>query len=124
DGYPDGAARTRESRLAYLRGHRIKEQAFYVNTVGRTRRQIRGEAKLRDRLQTILDESDDLPGQSAAEVAGALRAQVEADHSLRWALQPPTGLDLGFRVRETVHLVVVPLALIVLSPLLLLGLPV
>ena len=41
DGYPEGALRTPERRLAYLRDHRVKEQAFYVNTVGRTSRQIR-----------------------------------------------------------------------------------
>src|SRR5262245_30096855 len=38
DGYPAAAGRTRDARLDYLRAHRIKEQAFYVNTVGRTRR--------------------------------------------------------------------------------------
>ena len=55
EGYPEGRQRTREGRLDYLRRHRVEEQAFYVNTVGRTRRQIREEAELRDSLEDFLD---------------------------------------------------------------------
>jgi hypothetical protein len=124
DGYPDTARRTREQRFAYLRRHRVKEQAFYVNTVGRTRRQIREEAELRDRLEDFLDGVDDLRQRDPAEIRRALRAYVEGEPSLRSALGPPDGLDLGFRVRELVHLVAVPLLLLVLSPLLLLAAPV
>jgi hypothetical protein len=36
DGYPDGTSRTRDTRIAYLRDHVVREQARYVNTVGRT----------------------------------------------------------------------------------------
>ena len=54
DDYPE-TRRTREQRLTYLREHRVKEQAFYVNTIGRSTRQIRQEAELRDRLETFLD---------------------------------------------------------------------
>src|SRR5438094_7220478 len=35
EGYPDGAQRTRDGRLAYLRRHVVAEQARYVNTIGR-----------------------------------------------------------------------------------------
>jgi hypothetical protein len=124
DGYPVTVRRTREQRLAYLRRHRVKEQAFYVNTVGRTRGQIREEAELRDRLEDFLDGVEDLRQRDPAEIRGAVRAHVEAEPSLRSALRPPEGLDLGFRLRELVHLVAVPLLLLVLSPLLLLAAPV
>ncbi|MDP9223527.1 MAG: hypothetical protein M3P18_06665, partial [Actinomycetota bacterium] len=60
EGYPEAAHRTRDGRFAFLSQHRLKEQAFYVNTVGRTRKQIRQEAELRERLESFLDDADDL----------------------------------------------------------------
>jgi hypothetical protein len=124
DGYPDGAARTREARLEYLRRHRIKERAFYVNTIGRTAGQILREAELRERIERFLDGAGDLRQRDPLEIRRAVQELVAADPSLAWARHPPPGLDLGFRLQELVHLVVVPVALLVLSPLLLLGAPV
>ena len=121
--YPDGAQRTRAQRLAYLRSHRIDEQAFYVNTIGRTRRQIRAEAELRDGLEEFLDGAGDLRERDGREIRRALRDHVEGDASLRWARKPPAGVGLGFRIRELAHLVGVPLLLLVLLPLLLLAAP-
>jgi hypothetical protein len=124
EGYPGEAERAAETRLAYLRGHRVKEQAFYVNTVGRTARPIREEAARRDRLEELLDDTDDLRTRDASDVRRAVRGKVEADEALRPALSPPPRLDLPFRVRELVHLVLVPLVVLVLLPLLLLVAPV
>ncbi len=124
EGYPEGRHLTREGRLDYLRRHRVREQAFYVNTVGRTRRQIREEAELRDALEDFLDGADDLRGQRPAKIRRAVVEHVEADRVLSRALQPPAGLDLGFRLRELAHLVGVALLVLVLLPLLLLAAPV
>jgi len=124
DGYPQEAQRTREQRRAYLRSHRVKEQAFYVNTVGRTTRQIREEAELRDRLEDFLDGSDDLRQKDPLEIRRAVQHHIDGDQSLAWARRPPLGVDLGFRLRELAHLIGVPLLLLVLSPLLLLAAPV
>ena len=123
-GYPDGAQRTRAQRLAYLRRHRIEEQAFYVNTIGRTMRQIRGEAELRDRLEEFLDGAGGLQGKDPLEIRRAVQGHVDGDQSLRWARTPPAGADLGFRLRELAHLVGAPLLLLVLLPFLLLTAPV
>jgi hypothetical protein len=122
EGYPEGA--THEQRLDYLRRHRVKEQAFYVNTVGRTRRQIRQEAMLRDRLEDFLDSADGPRGKDPGEIRRAVREHVEGDRSLAWALRPPEGLDLGFRLREWAHLLGVGLLVLILSPLLILGAPI
>jgi hypothetical protein len=122
EGYPD--APVREQRLEYLRRHRIKEQAFYVNTVGRTARQIRQEAELRERIEDFLDGSPGLRERHPAEVRRAVREHVESDASLASALERPAGLGLGFRLRELVHMVGVPLLLLLLLPLLLLAAPV
>jgi hypothetical protein len=124
DNYPASDDRTRERRLAYLRERRVKEAAFYVNTVGRTRQQIRQESKLRDDLETFLDADDDLRRRQPEAVRHALQDHVAADDSLHWARNPPEGLDLGFRIRELVHMVVVPVVLLILSPLLLLAAPI
>jgi len=122
EGYPDSPRR--DDRLAYLRRSRIKEQAFYANTVGRTARQIREEAALRDRLEDFLDGSPALRGEDPVAIRRAVRSYVERDRSLASALRPPAGLDLPFRVRELAHLVVVPLVVLALLPLLLLAAPV
>jgi len=123
EGYPEERKRTRETRLDYLRRHRVKEQAFYVNTVGRTRHQIREEAELRDRLEDFLDGADHLRRQDPAEIRRSVLEHVEADRTLSRALSPPAGLDLGFRLRELGHLLVVALLVLVLLPLLLLAAP-
>jgi hypothetical protein len=122
EGYPDRP--TRERRLDYLRRHRVREQAFYVNTVGRTRRQIRGEAELRERLEDFLDGAGELRQKDPRTVRRAVRDHIETVPTLRWALKPPEGLDLGFRLRELAHLVGVGLLVLLLLPLLLLTAPV
>jgi hypothetical protein len=124
DSYPESAQRTRERRLAYLRQHRVKEQAFYVNTVGRTRKQIREEAELRERLEAFLDGAEDFRRKTPQEIRRALQAQVATDDSLAWARKPPAGIDRKFRLLELAHMVGVPLLLLVLSPLLLLAAPI
>jgi hypothetical protein len=124
EGYPEGAQRTNEQRLAYLLRHRIKEQAFYVNTIGRTTRQICEEAELRDRLEDVLDQTDGLRDQDPVEARRALQKHVAGDPSLGWALKPPAGLELRFRLRELAHMVGMPLLLLLLSPLLLLTAPI
>lgn len=123
EGYPEGEQRTPARRLAYLRDHRIKEAAFYVNTVGRTRKQIREEAALREGLEEFVD-GVDLRGKSVEEIGHAVRSHVGKDASLSWALKPPPGLDVGFRVRELVHMVAVPLVLLILLPLLVVAAPI
>jgi hypothetical protein len=122
EGYPGPDERTREERLGFLRQHRLKESAFYVNTIGRTRTQVRHEAELREKLEHFLD-SASVQGNDASEVSSALRAHVASDDSLAWALKRPPGLDLSFRIRELCHMVGVPVLLLLLSPLLLLAAP-
>jgi hypothetical protein len=123
EGYPEAGQRTRAGRLSFLRGHRIKERAFYVNTVGRTRRQIRQEASLREHLERFVDEHDDLRSKDPHEIASALQAHIASDSSLSWARKPPPGLDLRFRLGELAHMVAVPLVALILLPLLLLAAP-
>ncbi len=113
------------ARTAWLRGHSVASGAVYVNTVGRGLQQIRGEAWLREAIEDFLDDpSVSRARASATEVRAAVREFVASRPDLAWALRPPSPPSLGFRLREAAHKVCVPLVALLLSPLLLLALPV
>jgi hypothetical protein len=123
EGYPEPERRTRETRLAYLRAHVVKEQARYFNTTGRNVRQVRQEAELRDRIEELLDGPPDGTERDPAAVRKAVRELVAHDESLRWARAPAPGLGFTFRAKEALHLVTGVLLVLLLSPLLLLIAP-
>ena len=120
-GYPGGG--TRRARIAWLRRHQVRASAVYVNTVGRGLRQIRQEARLHDALEEYLDQGD-WGGRAPGDVRRELRAYVRGRADLAWALRPPAPPSLRFRVREAIHEVAVPLALLALLPALAAVLPV
>jgi hypothetical protein len=125
ESYPAGGAASAGQRLDYLRRHLVKEQARYVNTTGRTAKQIQQEAELREAIERFLDSAgEDWRGRDPGEVRRAVLEHVERDPALAWALEPaerPRGLA---RLRELAHLVLIPLLLVPLLPLALLALPV
>ena len=118
EGYTPG------DRHGYLRRHVVQEQARYVNTVGRTMRQITQEAQLREAIQRLLDESgDDWSRIDPGVVRARVRELVESTPDLAWARKPaerPGGLA---KLRETVHMVALPLLLLPLLPFALLAAP-
>ncbi len=120
-GYPGPRSR-RRGRIAWLRRHLAPASAYYVNTVGRGLDQVRQEAKLREALESHLDQRD-WTGRSAAEVRQDLQDYVAGRDDLSWAWQPPPELPLPFRIREAVHLVAMPALLFLLLPPLLAVLP-
>jgi hypothetical protein len=123
--YPSGSEITREKRLAYLRSAMVDAKAFYVNTIGRTVQQIRQEAQLRNAIQGFLDRSrQDWPSRTPLEVRAAILAFVAGEQKLSWARKPPPRPELSFRFKERLHMLGVPLLLLILSPLIILALPV
>src|SRR5215467_12521061 len=86
-GYPGPGARRRQ-RIAWLRRHRVRASAFYVNTVGRGVEQIRQEARLREALEDYLDRRD-RTGRTATKVRRELQAYVAGRAELAWAMKPP-----------------------------------
>jgi hypothetical protein len=122
EGYPEHV--TAAGRLAYLRSRTISAAAFYVNTVGRSVRQIRQEARLRDAIQAFLDRSDQgWASRSAPEIRAAVQAFVRADKELSWALEPARPPSLLWRIKDKLHLAAGVLLLLVLSPLMVLAAP-
>jgi hypothetical protein len=117
---PDPASRT-----AWLRSHRIPEAAFYVNTVGRGVSQVVGEARLRRGLEAYLDEHRaEVADLTPAQVHAALRRYAMIDSQLRFGTKPARRPPLWWRARQLAHAVGVLAVLLVLSPVLLLCLPV
>jgi hypothetical protein len=112
---------TPAERVSYLRSRMIKAGAAYINTVGQSLEEIRGEAQLRDAIEAFLD------GRSwsgdAAGVRTAIVDFVAGDRTLAWALKPARRPSLLWRANEAAHLVGAVLVLLLLSPFLLIGLP-
>ena len=80
---------TRGKRLTYLRSNMKKVDLFYVNTVGRTVKQIHQEAELRKAIQDFLDRSQqDWTKQDALQVRTAIQSFVSSEPGLSWARKP------------------------------------
>src|ERR1700730_11421277 len=124
EGYPDSAI-SNAQRLAYLQANTVPVQAFYVNTVGRTVLQILQEAQLRNAIQDFLDHfQQDWSNSSSLAVRAKIQAYVRNEPALSWASTPPAKPGLFFRLKETLHMVGVPLLLLVLFPVLIVALPI
>lgn len=120
DGFGQGA-----DLLRWMEDHNVDEAANYVNTRGRTVRQVHEEATLATTLRTKLDAIVEERG--TADPFGLHKQLVEhvrrqqANGSLH--LTPPARLSLRQRVTGWVDLLSVPVILLVISPLLLMALP-
>ena len=122
EGYP--ATPDAMSRAAYLRARAVKDDAVYVNTIGRTVEQVHQEARLRDALEDLLDApADGWSGRSPADVRSTLRRQVGEDPALAWARRRNPSLGWRWRLKEWAGLAAVVVPLLLLLPLLLVVLP-
>ncbi len=125
EGYPASGEINGAKRLAYLRAGMVKAQAYYVNTVGRMAQQIRQEAQLRNAIQDFLDHSQhDWSGHSSLDVRTKIQAYIRGEAALNWARKPPAQPGLFFKLKETLHLVGIPLILLILLPVLIPAFPI
>lgn len=106
-GYP--ARATPASRLAFLRARSVASHAFYVNTVGRTVRQVQDEARLREAIEGFLDDCADWTDRDPVQIREAIQGFVSQQPDLAWAGAPAGGRGLGRLLRKGVWLVLVPL---------------
>jgi hypothetical protein len=122
EGYP--ATPTPAERKAYLLAHPLRPHARYVNTVARTLEQIQHEEELRQAIEGFLDaHRDELPG-DARGVRAAVQRWVKDQPSLAWARRRAPRPPLGWRLREALHAVAIPAALLVAAPLLVVVVPI
>jgi len=101
----------------YLRDHRVESSANYINWLGRTVTDVREEAALRDSLETFVRCTPPLTAKDLHRAAQKFVRDETAAGRLTLTPEPPT--PLGWKIRNTAHLIGVPIALIVVSPALL-----
>ena len=118
-GYPAPAERSPARVLAFLRAHTLAPAAFFRSTRWRTVAQIHGESALRESLETVLDERVARGTSAPAETHAALRAHVEGDAALRWALDPPPRPSLGWWIGHYAWLAAIVVGLLLALPVLL-----
>lgn len=110
---------------SWMGRHAVVPAANYVNWVGRTVRQIREDDALRTALTDHLQKAergpaDETPAQRCARLLEFVAAQRQAG---RLSLTPAEPTPLGWLLRNWAHKIGVPLALLALSPFLLLASP-
>ena len=112
-------------RTRWLREHRVKNAASYVNTVGLTVDRIGAEARLSDWLQRRLDQHRaELRGLRPGEIHHRLRAALAEDPTMAYALEPATGEPVAARARRWLTLTAAVIIVLVLLPLLIVvGIP-
>lgn len=119
-------APARKNQLSdWLKTKNIRPQANYINWVGRTVRQIKQEDALHQRLattmQNLVDKDDRL---DANQVRQKLMTQVEWDkHDGRLSLTPSVPISVFRKISKLADMVLLPIVLLISSPLLLLGAP-
>jgi hypothetical protein len=112
--------------LQWMKDHSQRPAAMYVNWLGRTVEQIREESDLHNALvKHLASHSADFAGQEPRDVWEKLVAFVRGEiEAKRLKLSPYAPTPIGWRIRNLMHLMGVPLILLFLAPLLILYLPV
>jgi hypothetical protein len=111
--------------LAWMKAHNVATTANYINWIGRTVQQVNEEEMLRQALEKFIQgDADLLRGMPQRQMREALREFVANEvRSGRVTLTPPAPTPLGWRIRNFLHLLGMPILLLALSPFLLIALP-
>jgi hypothetical protein len=115
--------------LSWMKTHNVAPAAFYANWLGRTVRQVREEDALRQAIENYLEENPGLlEGTQPRQKHAAIREFVSNERQAkRLILTPDSPTPAGWELRDLGNFFGVPLALLALlalSPFLLLYLPV
>ena len=108
------------SLIDWMKERRVEAAASYVNWLGRTVRRVREEAALREALDGYLQaHAQELHGMTPQQVHARLRSLVDADLGTgRLTLSPEPPTPLGWRIRNVIHLLGVPVLFLLVSPIL------
>ncbi len=111
--------------LQWMKLHRSPAIANYVNCRGRTVRQVREEAALRDALEDHLAVNVSLlQNLSPREIHTRLGRFIDTEKSAgRLTLSAEAPTPIGWSIRNTLHFIGVPLLVLLASPLLMVVLP-
>jgi hypothetical protein len=103
EAYPSEAERTNASRLSFLKDHRVPTQAYYVNTIGRTVKQILQEDALRKAIEDFLQTIDPREFTSAKALRGRIVEYVMSRDVLAWAKEPRAALPMWWQLKEKIR---------------------
>src|SRR5688572_25157720 len=112
--------------LKWMEQHEHRPSTMYVNWVGRSMRQIREENALSQALQAhMFQNGSQYQKNSPEEARRAAKEFVRQEvNSHRLQLTPLGKAPLTWRLKKLSHLIFVPILLLILSPLILLYLPI
>jgi hypothetical protein len=112
--------------VGWMKQHGVPAIASYVNWRGRTVRRIREEAALKDALEAFIRSQPSVfTGLPAGKIALMVRQFVQAETSAgRLTLSDEAPTPVGWRIRNGLHLIGVPLLLLLALPLLILIAPI
>jgi hypothetical protein len=112
--------------LQWMKDHSQAPAAMYVNWIGRTVQQIDEENTLRQALvEDLYGQEMTLAVQNPRQIWERLIAFVHEEvEAGRLTLTPPQPTPLGWRLRNLIHLIGVPILLLLLAPALILYLPI
>jgi len=114
----------RAELLDWMHLHSLPVQTNYVNRLGRTVRQVREERALQRALSARVPREPVAGAGEALRLHRELRVFAEGQvRSGQLSLTPPQATPIGWRLRNLLHALGIPLAALVLSPLLLVALP-
>jgi hypothetical protein len=108
-----------------MKEHNIRPQANYINWIGRTVIQAREEAALHQSLSTYLERIvEEVGRENTRALRQKLLSHVEIEkHAGRLTFAPPEPTPFGWKFRNRLHKIGIPLMLLVLSPILLVVAP-
>ena len=111
--------------LQWMKEHSINPSANYINWIGRTVKQVREERALHQSLSTCLQEILETIGrENTRAIRQKLLSHVEKEKQAgRLTLTPPEPTPLGWKIRNTLHKIGIPLALLLLLPVILVAAP-
>lgn len=110
--------------LDWLCQHGIPVATFYVNYVGRTVRQVREESALQRALSARVPRAGGLSEAGVQRVRRELIDYVKHEmRAGRLSLTPPAPTPWGWRIKDALHTIGLPLAAVLLAPLIVLSLP-
>lgn len=112
--------------LRWLKDNEHRPATMYVNWVGRSMRQVREEDELRRSLESYVQQNvTRFDGKPPGEIHAALKEFVRLESLAgRITLTTAEAAPLKWRIRNTLHLIGVPVVLLLLLPWLLLYLPI
>jgi len=118
-------AEDRTPLLEWMEAHSIIPSANYINWIGRTVKQVHEERALHESLSAHLQEIVETTGrEDTRALRQKLLSHVEKEkHAGRLTLTPPELTPLDWKIRNILHKIGIPLALLLLSPVFLVAAP-